>query len=321
MNAILRVLPLGLMLLGGSTRGDEPAANSPSVPTEVGRHQASIKVGDQERTYILRIPRGYDGKTNRPLVLMLHGRGGNGTIAERAYGWSEKAEAETFILACPNALPDPQGQPAWNSGYNAGARGRAEDVKFLTALIDALETSLKIDSARIYVCGHSSGGMMSYRLGAELSDRLAAIGVCAGSIGINLGERKVTIPQPRKPLSVIHFHGKADAVVPYDSREGVETKKARAFRFLSAPESVEFWAKADGCDLQPETEKRFEDNVVRTRYPKGREGTEVVLYTIVDGNHRWPGGRANANRQINATDLMWDFFSKHSREPAPAGAK
>ncbi len=50
-------------------------------------------------------------------------------------------------------------------------------------MIEELQFTYNIDSGRIFVTGHSNGGMMTYRLGAELSDIVAAIAPVAGTIG------------------------------------------------------------------------------------------------------------------------------------------
>jgi polyhydroxybutyrate depolymerase len=60
---------------------------------------------------------------------------------------------------------------------------------------------------------------MTYRLAGELSPRIAAIGVVAGSVGVRGPRgRAFTIPEPEHPVSVIVFHGTADKLVPYDGR-------------------------------------------------------------------------------------------------------
>ncbi|MBK9529210.1 MAG: hypothetical protein IPO41_13055 [Acidobacteria bacterium] len=50
-----------------------------------------------------------------------------------------------------------------------------DDVDFISTLLDTIESKYKIDKNRIYASGLSNGGMMSYRLAAELSNRIAAI--------------------------------------------------------------------------------------------------------------------------------------------------
>jgi polyhydroxybutyrate depolymerase len=58
------------------------------------------------------------------------------------------------------------------------------------------------------------------------------------------------------------------------------------------------------------------------RYGPGKNGTEVVLWTLEDGGHTYPGGKmfpsevqsglGYANTDIFASELMWEFFKRHS---------
>lgn len=157
-------------------------AESPTTP---GDHAETITVGDLKRTYLLHIPPGYDKQKSVPLVLMLHGRGGNAAYTSKTYGWSEIADKENFVVCYPEALPDRQGQNAWNAVFDTGQK--ADDVAFLSVLLTHLKSTLKVDSKRVFMNGHSSGGMMTYRFGAEKGVELAAIGVVAGSIGSDYG--------------------------------------------------------------------------------------------------------------------------------------
>src|SRR4051794_37336403 len=93
------------------------------------------------------------------------------------------------------------------------AQGKADDVAFLGKLLDGLGTLVTADAKRIYACGMSNGGMMCYRLAAELSDRIAAIAPVAGTIAIE--ESK-----PKRPVPVIHFHGSKDNMVPFEMARG-----------------------------------------------------------------------------------------------------
>jgi polyhydroxybutyrate depolymerase len=156
---------------------------------------------------------------------------------------------------------------------------------------------------------------MSYRLAAELSGRIAAIGVVAGSVGVRGPRGRVlTIPEPEHPVSIIALHGTADRLVPYDGGASAEL----GVSFLSVAESIAFWVKHDGCAGEPRRQTSRGGSVVTETYSGGKGGSEVVLYTIVGGNHMWPGMRgsslvSSAKEQISATDLMWDFFSRHPR--------
>ncbi len=100
-----------------------------------------------------------------------------------------------------------------------------------------LEPSLNVDSKRVFATGISNGGMMCYRLAAELSDRIAAIAPVAGAMAIE--EAK-----PIRPVSVMHFHGKSDSMVPFS---GPNKKTPKFLTFKSVEESIAVWRKINEC--------------------------------------------------------------------------
>lgn len=310
---VLPVLVLAGCLFAGVGRlGAGRASAEESGKLGPGRFVRTLTSGGQERSYVLRIPPSYTGQRPVPLVLLLHGRGSRGAEVERDTGMGDKADAEGFILASPDALGDP---PTWNAGLPGGMLGRADDVGFLRDLIDDLGKKLSLDPERLYVAGHSSGALMTYRLAGELSPRIAAIGVVAGSVGVRGPRgRALTIPEPEHPVSVIVFHGTADKLVPYDGG----TSGQQGVSFLSVAESVDFWVKHDGCGPGPECEVSKGGTIIKETYAQGRGGSEVVLYTTVGGSHMWPGMKgsallSSAKEEVSATDLMWDFFTRHPR--------
>ena len=93
--------------------------------------------------------------------------------------------------------------------------------------------------------------------------------------------------QPADPVSVIIFHGTADEHVLYNGGEPVQ-KVDRHFRVdNSVSYAVSFWLKHNGCS---ETARRSEKGSIRTEiYSGGKDGAEVVLYTVNGGGHAWPG--------------------------------
>jgi polyhydroxybutyrate depolymerase len=60
--------------------------------------------------------------------------------------------------------------------------------------------------------------------------------------------------------------------------------------------------------------------VHRETWSRGKQGTEVVVYTIEGGGHTWPGGPqylpvalvGKASRNLDATQVIWEFFQHHS---------
>jgi polyhydroxybutyrate depolymerase len=191
-----------------------------------------------------------------------------------------------------------------------------DDIGFLRALIDKMEQEYNINSSRIYVTGLSAGAFMSYSVGAFLSATVAAIAPAAGAIGCRNSENDTWsyIPDPVHPVSVIAFHGTKDSLIPYEGDSYV----------VSVNESVAFWVEHNGCDPTPEINTSESGKIIRRAYTKGENGTEVILYTTVGGDHWWPGNHLTSApgapwlvdtiQEISATDLIWEFFESHPKQ-------
>ncbi|MDQ2890107.1 MAG: hypothetical protein M3R65_06070 [Gemmatimonadota bacterium] len=279
-------------------------------------HALGLVVGKEQRTYILHVPKSYHRDSPAPLVVLLHGHGSRAETFEGLTGMSEKADKNGFVVAYPQALGSPS---VWHSGVDGSVR--VDDVAFIRTVIESIRSRYNIDPDRIYVGGHSNGAFMAYRIGAILSSTVAAIGISAGSIGrINARGDTVRIDAPRYPVSVIAFHGKADNMVPYDG--GKETDGPR--RIVPVEQSIKLWVTADNCGAIPDSTILDNGNVIRDDYTGCLAGTEVVLYTIVDGTHRWAGDATpwwkfwdRNPGALSATDEMWAFFKSHPRQRAP----
>jgi len=282
----------------------------PGAAPRSGNARGVMEIDGRRRTYVLHVPAAYDGRVAWPLVIVLHGDGGRGSRMARLTGLDEKADAARFLVAYPDGAGWMNGHPrSWNAGACCGyaaARG-IDDVAFIRALIEVLERRYRVDPSRIYVTGISNGGMMAHRLGCELADRIAAIAPVAGAL-------VVSSCAPREPVSAMIFHGTADLIVRYEG--GPSQADARR---LDPPvsQAVAFWVARNACRQVPD---RVERGPIRQeRYPGGRGGTEVMLYTLEGGGHEWPGGRAGwlfgarPSQEPNATDLMWEFFSAHPK--------
>ena len=277
----------------------------------------TLELGESVRSYYVHFPSDYDGRHARPLVLAFHGGGVNAETMIYFSGLSEKADEAGFIVVYPDGTGRVPRARTWNAGNCCGhaLHHGIDDVAFVRALLDELERTVAIDPRRVYATGMSNGAMMSYRLASELADRFAAIAPVAGPMAIDQC-------QPSRPVSVIHFHGTADEYTPYQGGKGPRSQSQTAFH--SVDYTIGAWVAANGCSSEPtitHLPARAVDgtSVVQRVYGPGREGAEVVLYTIDGGGHTWPG-RASifqtlgpSTRQIDANELMWEFFKKHAR--------
>jgi polyhydroxybutyrate depolymerase len=283
-----------------------------SDPLGAGDHTRTLDFGDQKRTFLVHIPKSYDPKKPTPVVLALHGAAMNGPMMVWFSGLNKTADESGFIVVYPSGTGTGPFL-TWNAGGFRGkmAEGRADDVAFIAKLLDDLATVVNVDAKRVYACGMSNGAMMCYRLAAELSDRIAAIAPVAGTIAID--ESK-----PTRPVPVIHFHGTKDTFVPFEAPKG----NASAFmRLKGVEDSIQTWVKLNSCDDKAKADVLSKDGddmkVTRATYSNGKDGSEVVLITITDGGHTWPGMKPPAGfmgksaLNISANDLMWEFFQKH----------
>src|SRR4051812_3080041 len=183
-------------------------------PLGPGDHTRTLMMGEQKRTYLVHVPKGYDPKKPAPVVLALHGAAMNGPMMVWFSGLNKKSDEAGFIVVYPSGTGIGPFL-IWNAGGLKGklAEGRADDVAFIGKLLDDLGTVAKVDEKRVYACGMSNGGMMCYRLAAELSDRIAAIAPVAGTIAIEKSK-------PKRAVPVIHFHGSKDNIVPFEMKKG-----------------------------------------------------------------------------------------------------
>ena len=158
----------------------------------------------------------------------------------------------------------------------------------------------------------SNGGMMCYRLAAELSDRIAAIVPVAGTMAIS--EAK-----PNRPVPLMHFHGTADRIVPFG---GPKNGTPKFLTFKSVEETIKVWAEINGCQKEPvveQLEDKAEDGTTVTKktYSPEEGGAEVILVEIEGGGHTWPGVEppvrfiGKSTKDILANDMIWDFFQRH----------
>lgn len=291
------------------------------TPGDYGR---KFKFGRSNRFYEIHVPPSYDKSKPVPVVLVFHGGGGDpGTIRYES-GMDRVADREGFIVVYPagtnRRLLLKNRLLLWNDGrpYKDGSYSKVDDVGFVAALLDNIGTLFTIDTKRIYACGYSNGAQFSYRLAKRLSDRIAAIAAVAGHRPVN----DSFDPPPSRPISVMQFSGLEDEIGPY---YGGSPPFEAEFKTHLKPvkETIQSWVKFNKCPSEPAEVRRI-GKAVMNRYGPCKGSTEVVFWTLEDGGHTWPGGEivpraeglglGNINRDIRASDLMWEFFKKHTLE-------
>jgi polyhydroxybutyrate depolymerase len=296
-----------------------PASTLLSTVTHLlpGDYECALEADGRARKFLVHVPPRYDGRTPTPVVLAFHGRGSNAWLMDRFCGLTEKSDAAGFLLVYPNGAGMFERVAAWNAGNCCGYAQEhdIDDVAFVAALLDDLARFANVDAGRIFATGLSNGAQFCYRLADELAGRIAAIAPVVGTMG-----RETCSPQ--RPVSILHFHGTDDQFSPFAG--GVGAKSFSGTNFLSVQHTLQAWLKANGIENRPitrdlPTPPSAELTATRTDYPPGREGVEVSLITIDQAGHTWPGLESplpvlgKCALDVNANDLMWEFFEKHGR--------
>lgn len=273
------------------------------------RTNERITSSGEVRKYLLYVPETYDANKAVPLVINIHGFAQWPANQMKVSQWNELADEFGFIVVYPMGTSFPL---RWRvSEVPSIPGGPDKEIVFFNDLIDKLSNEYNIDPQRIYANGLSNGGGMSMLLGCRLSERIAAIGGVAGAYLIDLQKC-----EQERAVPAIFFHGKADKIVPYDG--GPSERFELPFPYI--PDFVKSYAKISGCDLSSENIEETE-NITGVRYAECSQGAEVVFYTIEDGGHTWPGGNplperitGKTSQEIDATQLMWEFFLRHPLE-------
>jgi polyhydroxybutyrate depolymerase len=242
--------------------------------------------------------------------------------------WLEIAEQEGVVLLVPNGVNAETGDTFgndqnWNDFRPDQAAGQStvNDVGFILALLDKIETEVPIDKNRIFVTGASNGGFMTYRLLIEAPERFAA----GAAFIANLPDLDGGLPLPKLPTPLMIANGTDDPLVPWD---GGIVGKDRG-RVISAEETVDWWVSANKADPNqllsrylPEINQDDDCQVRMDYYPAGEDGAAVLFYAILGGGHTMPSidhaGLENritqrlfgpVCREVEGVQLAWDFFN------------
>jgi polyhydroxybutyrate depolymerase len=294
------------------TAPEATAAGSEQI-SKPGDYTFSLVHDGLTRMYRVHVPASYGSATVTPLLVALHGGGGNMDYQanDKYYGLISKSEKEGFIVAFPNGYSKlKSGKFAtWNAGGCCGSArdGKVDDAGFIRQMVNKLAGQLNIDRTRIFATGMSNGGMMSYRLACEMPDVFKAIASVAGT-------DNTTACNPRSPIAILHIHAKDDDHVLFGGGAGAGAFKdeSKITNFTSVPDTVSKWVALNHCNPSPKRILDKPDAYCET-YSRCQANAEVQLCVTANGGHSWPGGvkpRGDqpASSAISADDVMWDFF-------------
>ena len=257
-------LTAALVILTAAAAGDAAAAD----------FTLTVEHGGLARTALVHAPAGA-GRA-RPVVLNLHGGGGNADSHRTWTRMDAAADRHDFVAVYPNGTGPMSGTLlVWNAGTCCGrapAQG-VDDVGFLLRALDALEQRVAIDRTRVYATGLSNGSMMAQRLAADAADRIAAVAPVAGAMAIARFA-------PARAMPVMHFHSVDDRRALYSGGlgppfPGTSTRVAHS----AVEDSVRRWATFDGCPADPQAAPAITG-------PDGHTATRLTWGPCGDGVER-----------------------------------
>lgn len=266
-----------------------------------GTYQKATMFEGLIRTYDVYIPTNYNSIAGSlPMVMVMHGGGGNAEIIKNTTEFDAKANAEGFVVVYPNGTGLLPNVYAWND--EAGCCGQAaandiNDIGFLKTVADQVQSQYVINSQRIYATGVSNGAMMAHQLAQKHSNTFAAIAAVSSTLA--------QFDTPKSAISVLVMHGTNDQNIPYNGGVGNEALNPRDNPSVATV--VNHWKNWNAC-VSSSTQTMY-GNVDVTTYSGCREGVTVQLYKVNGGEHEWYGSpNPKTIQQFKATDVVWDFF-------------
>jgi polyhydroxybutyrate depolymerase len=347
-SPIVVALLLAVASTTGCTGDDGAAAPTtttsppePSIPDESPAcdgeqrdapvEQIDVVVDGTPRTARVHVP-ATDGAPPLPVVVSFHGLSGSAGLQRTTDGLVEKGEQEGFVAVHPEGLlvglnDAVIGTAGWDPDGN-----EANEPAFVTAVLDRLGEQVCIDPARVYATGFSAGAYNALIVACALPDRIAAIALVSAAY-------QSTACSSGRAMPTLALHGLDDIITPFDGRS-----TEAAGTFVGVLDVLHAQAARNGCAEEPES-AAVTPTVGSLTWSGCAEPT--VLYRLDDHGHAWPGhplpftadvlanvlGGAGGqppdplmialgatpdamarnvlltNVEIDATDLLWEFFA------------
>ncbi len=248
-------------------------AVSPEAASLTRSSMHVLDVDGAKRRYLLVEPRALVAAKRYPVVLVLHGDGGDGAGFHGGFPF-ESASGADAILAYPDGI---------GSTWDLESTLDNHDVNFAGAIFDELTARFPVDRSRLYATGYSSGGFLANVIACQRSGLLRAIASNAGGAPYKQAQ---TWPNgypkcpEQAPTAMLALHGEDDFGVTLSSG-----------RF-----SAEYWAYVNGCKTDVMETTGYEQCHVYRGCPSGK----AVGFCPIPGLGHWVWDRA--------AEVTWSFF-------------
>ncbi|WP_250036538.1 cellulose binding domain-containing protein [Paractinoplanes maris] len=276
--SVLLAVAACLAVLNATPAGAAPTAGCGRAPTLTSGTR-TISSGGQNRSYILRIPAGYDRAKPYKLIFAFHWLNGSAAnVASAGYYGLQGLSGESAILVAPQGID--------NGWANTGNR----DLTLVDNLTSLIQGDLCVDTTQVFALGWSYGGSMSYAVACARPAVFRAVAVISGA---NLSG----CTPGTQPVAYLGIHGTHDSVL--------DISLGRSIR--------DTFVRNNGCTAQspPEPARGSLTHVV-TAYAGCRSGYPVV-WAAFDGDHTpepVDGSTSTSGARTWVGGEIWKFFSQ-----------
>jgi len=268
----------------------------------------------------------------KPLVILLHGGTQNmhKIFAKHAGGskqWPILAKKHGFVLLTPNGTSPKTGSGQgkklnWNDCRSSHPKDRyhvvADDVAFIRHLVDWSITNLAVDPKQVFVVGASNGGMMSYRLAAELPNKITAVAAFIANL-----PQQSECKKAQTPIPLFIFNSNKDPFMPWGGGE----IKSNGGQVISAQQTLDYWLAVNQSSTVAQAEvfrdlnTKDHSRVSGKCYPKkSANSAKTCFYQALGSGHVTPSIAHKIpywiqkriigwqNYDVESADMAWDFF-------------
>ncbi|MEZ5933698.1 MAG: alpha/beta fold hydrolase [Alphaproteobacteria bacterium] len=219
----------------------------------------------------------------QPLVMIFHGGGGSAWfMARRTSSFADRLLDSGYAVAFMNGSSRRGGRNlrTWNGGHCcAYAMTEAiDDVDYIDRAVPEIAARISLDGSRVFLMGHSNGGMLAYRVPADMGTPVRGIVVISSAMFDD---------QPRLPQGISAFltHARDDDNIAFDA--SFPPKQQRAW---DAPPLHFLETEARMADMldcgKPVPQSAIQDVAMRARRCAG--GAELTVVVSATGGHEWP---------------------------------
>jgi polyhydroxybutyrate depolymerase len=324
----LALVPLVLLLAAWVSA--LPTLARASTPYPPGLSDQTLIVNGVQRRFRIHVPAGVT--TPVAAVFVLHGGGGSGmnvanTGAHPLSVFRTVADREGFVVVYPGGLPAANGDPGWNDCRGDNLNGStADDVGFLSALIERVRGQYQLPTRRMFMAGGSNGGQMGFAFAFQQAESIAALATSAANLPQNPRAGACTTG-PARPVPILMTHATADPQMPYlggcVANLGGACSRGRV---ISAEATRDRWLQVNGLAAAASSSAVVEvaTNDGGPARRVDHAGANPLQWWRLDGAGHTvasravlvPSGTDNGiqNRDIEFAEVAWAFFA--SRLPS-----